>query len=88
MATHPSVLAWRIPWTEELGGLQSMRWPRVRFNSATKHNTVQGWFIVFDCSGWSCCARAFAPCGEGAGAGLHIVAVLELLTWLLSEPGL
>ena len=23
MATHSSVLAWRIPWTEELGGLQS-----------------------------------------------------------------
>ena len=23
-ATHPSVLAWRIPWTEEPGGLQSM----------------------------------------------------------------
>ena len=21
MATHPSVLAWEIPWTEELGGL-------------------------------------------------------------------
>ena len=24
MATHASILAWRIPWTEELGGLQSM----------------------------------------------------------------
>ena len=23
MATHPSTLAWRIPWTEEPGGLQS-----------------------------------------------------------------
>ena len=23
MATHFSILAWRIPWTEELGGLQS-----------------------------------------------------------------
>ena len=23
MATHSSVLAWRIPWTEEAGGLQS-----------------------------------------------------------------
>ena len=23
-ATHPRILAWRIPWTEELGGLQSM----------------------------------------------------------------
>ena len=25
MATHFSILAWRIPWTEKLGGLQSMR---------------------------------------------------------------
>ena len=24
MATHSSILAWIIPWTEELGGLQSM----------------------------------------------------------------
>ena len=24
MATHSSILAWRTPWTEELGGLQSM----------------------------------------------------------------
>ena len=29
MATHPSILAWRIPWTEELGGLQSMGSQRV-----------------------------------------------------------
>ena len=24
MATHSNILAWRIPWTEELGGVQSM----------------------------------------------------------------
>ena len=30
MATHPSILAWRIPWTEEPGGLQTMGWQRVR----------------------------------------------------------
>ena len=29
-ATHSSVLAWRIPWTEEPGGLQSMGSQRVR----------------------------------------------------------
>ena len=29
MATHSSVLAWKIPWTEEPGGLQSMGWQRV-----------------------------------------------------------
>ena len=30
MATHSSILAWRTPWTEESGGLQSMRSQRVR----------------------------------------------------------
>ena len=30
MATHSRVLAWRIPWTEEPGGLQSMGSQRVR----------------------------------------------------------
>ena len=30
MATHPSILAWRIPCTEEPGGLQSMGSQRVR----------------------------------------------------------
>ena len=30
MATHPSILAWRIPWTEGPSGLQSMGSQRVR----------------------------------------------------------
>ena len=36
MATHFSILAWEIPWTEEPGGLQSMRWQRVGHNLVTK----------------------------------------------------
>ena len=32
MATHSSILAWRIPWTEEPRGLQSMGSQRVRHN--------------------------------------------------------
>ena len=32
MATHSRVLAWRIPWTEEPDGLQSMGSQRVRPN--------------------------------------------------------
>ena len=39
MATHSSILAWRIPWTEEPGGLQSMGSHRVRHDWATKHST-------------------------------------------------
>ena len=30
--THSSILAWRIPWTEEPGGIQSMGLQRVRQN--------------------------------------------------------
>ena len=32
MATHSRILAWRITWTEEPGGLQSMALQRVRHN--------------------------------------------------------
>ena len=35
MATHSSVLAWRIPWTEEPGGLQSMDSQRIGRDWAT-----------------------------------------------------
>ena len=35
MATHSSILAWRIPWTEKPGRLQSMGLQRVRHNWAT-----------------------------------------------------
>ena len=34
-ATHSNLLAWRIPWTEEPGGLQSMGLQRVRHDWAT-----------------------------------------------------
>ena len=37
MATHSSTLAWKIPWTEEPGGLQSMGSQRVGHDLATKH---------------------------------------------------
>ena len=41
MATHSSILAWKIPWTEEPGGLQSMGSQRVRHNLATKQQQLQ-----------------------------------------------
>ena len=43
MATHSSILAWRIPWTEKLGGLQSMGSQRVGHNWATSltHSLTQ-----------------------------------------------
>ena len=40
MATHSSVLAWRIPWREEPGGLQSMGSQRVRHDFANKQQQL------------------------------------------------
>ena len=37
MAIHSSILAWRIPWPEEAGGLQSMGSLRIRHNLMTEH---------------------------------------------------
>jgi len=39
MAPHSIILAWRIPWTEEPGGLQSMRLQRVRHHQAQRGNS-------------------------------------------------
>ena len=36
MATHSSILAWEIPWTEDPGRLQSMGSQRVRHDLATE----------------------------------------------------
>ena len=38
MATHSSTLVWRIPWTEEPSGLQSLGLQRVR------HDTLQSYY--------------------------------------------
>ena len=40
MTTHSSILAWRIPWTEEPGRLQSMGWQsRTRLSDQAQHST-------------------------------------------------
>ena len=50
MATHPSVLAWRIPWTEESDGVQKMGSQRVGHDWATNTHIVPliwGCFVCF-----------------------------------------
>ena len=42
MATHSGILAWRIPWTEEPGGRQSMGSQRVDHNPVTKQLDLLG----------------------------------------------
>ena len=43
MATHLSILAWRSPWTEEPGRLQSMGLKRVEHDGATDTFTLPGY---------------------------------------------
>ena len=47
MATHSSILAWRIPWIEEPGGLQSTGLQRVRHDWVT--NTFSYWQPPYPC---------------------------------------
>ena len=48
MATHSSILPWRISWTEEPGGLQSMWLQRVGHNLATKqqYSGISIWHLI------------------------------------------
>ena len=52
MASHSSILAWRIPWTEELGGLQSTRSQAVGHDWATSLSLSLRWSRVAR-GGWS-----------------------------------
>ena len=45
IAIHSSILAQRIPWTEEPGGLQSMGSQRIRDDWDTKHTHLQGAYM-------------------------------------------
>ena len=45
MATYSSILAWRIPWTEEPGRLQSKGSQRIRHDSATNTFTSYQWQV-------------------------------------------
>ena len=52
MATHPSILAWSIPWTEEPGRLQSIELQWVRHNRVTNsftffHKQLHTWFMAY-----------------------------------------
>ena len=49
MATHSSILAWRIPWTEEPGRLQSMGWQTVGHDWATNTSLQTPYFFPLQC---------------------------------------
>ena len=49
MATHSSILAWEIPWTEEPVGLQSRGLQRVRHDLATKQQQMVTHRNIYTC---------------------------------------
>ena len=99
MAIHSSILAWRIPWTEELGGLQSMGSQRVRHDWASNTHTHTSLFIhgAYD-SGISCLTSFLeeekkVQTREEKAVGLWVQSPLSLVAlwqgwepWPLVEP--
>ena len=60
MATHSSILAWRIPWTEEPGGLQFMGLQRVRHNLMNEQSQQISYFYHAS-SGYVCVCVCVRP---------------------------
>ena len=90
MATHSSVLAWRIPWTEKPGGLQSVGSHRVGHdwsNLAAAGKTKQ-FFLLFLCSYSQCFAP---PYGRSFLGGFSFLSLfMYSCLWVLccgTEPG-
>ena len=60
MAAHSSIFAWRMPWTEEPGGLQSLGSPRVGHDFTSTH----AWTCyLFDLSTCYCSHLTMSVCG-------------------------
>ena len=49
MATHSSILAWKIPWTEEPGRLESIGLQRVRHDLSLMHTHIHTIYITLKC---------------------------------------
>ena len=47
MATHSSILAWRIPWAEEPGGLRSIVLRRVRHKRSNLARSMHALYVKF-----------------------------------------
>ena len=90
MAPHFSTLAWKIPWTEEPGRLQSMEWLRVGHDWATSLSlfTFMHWrrkwqltpmFLSGESQGW----RSLVGCHlrDHTESGSHDWSDLAVLSW-------
>ena len=77
MAPYSSILAWRIPWTEEPGRLQSMGSQRVRHNWVTNPHTTYKWYWYYVIFVFACLSspnRIISRSISAAANGIHAVA--------------
>ena len=81
MATHSSILAWRIPWTEEPGGLQSIGSRRIghawRIPWTEEPGGLQSIGLHRTGHAWSDLAHPQAIAAEGNGSPLQYSSCLE-----------
>ena len=96
VATHSNILAWRIPWTEEPGGLQSMGSQRVWHNWVTNTFTLQLGFPggasgkESTCQCRRCKRLGFDPWVRKIPLQEEMAAHSSILTWEIpwtEEPG-
>ena len=70
MATHSSILAWRIPWSEESGRLQSMRVTESDMTEVTPHLVHTKGYRIDQQQAWgSAVSTRWVKPGDGSGKG-------------------
>ena len=86
MATHSRILAWRIPWTEEPGGLQSMQLQRVGHDCSSSYH-----ILVFLCLSYfprMIISSLFWPYSVTLKASLYRILFGLPCSWILVVFGL
>ena len=98
MATHSSILAWRIPWTQEPGGYSPRGRKELDMTGETKHTCTHAWFQEPDRSYKNCLPpRVQLPRPNGSHLkivaivfwystffnSLHILLLQGIICWLL-----
>ena len=89
MASHSSTLAWEIPWTEEPGGLQSMRSQKVRHSWATKQFFCEGrwgWLVYYWILTASLTSRGQYPPPSPCLPFMKMFANISKCPWLRFSP--
>ena len=76
MTPHSNILAWRIPWTEEPGGLLSIEFQRLKRLSTVQPSTQLSWKCLIEIDLWVLFLLALK--GETLARG--IICILEILS--------